>query len=58
VVQILYILAVLVLLAFDWDAPHLALTAAWACGAFTVLSAAAYASLLLRSVFPGRPFAS
>ena len=58
VVQILYILAVLVLLAFDWDAPHLALAAAWACGLFTVLSAAAYAGLLLRGVFAGRPFVS
>ena len=58
VVQILYILAVLVLLAFDWDAPHLALAAAGACGLFTVLSAAAYAALFLRGVFAGRPFAS
>ncbi len=31
-VQVLYILAVLLLLAFDLDAPHLALAAAWVCG--------------------------
>lgn len=56
--QILYILAVLLLLAFDLDAPRFALAAAWACGLFVVLSAAAYAALFLRSLFAGRPFVS
>ncbi len=57
-VQILYILAVLLLLAFDLDAPRFALAAAWACGSFVILSAAAYAALFLRSLFTGRPVAS
>ena len=56
--QILYILAVLLLLAFDLDAPRLALAAAWACSLFVILSGAAYAGLFLRSIFAGRPFAS
>jgi cardiolipin synthase (CMP-forming) len=56
--QILYILGVLLLLAFDLDAPRLALGAAWACGIFTILSAAAYAGLFLRGVFAGKPMAS
>jgi cardiolipin synthase len=57
-VQMLYVLGVLLLLAFDLDAPRLAEAAAWACSLFTVLSAAAYAGLFLRGVFAGRPFAS
>jgi cardiolipin synthase len=57
-VQILYILGVLLLLAFDLDAPRLALAAAWACGLFTALSAAAYAGPILRGLFAGRPMAS
>lgn len=56
--QILYILAVLLLLAFDLDAPRLALAAAWACGLFVILSAAAYAGLFLRSLCAGRPMTS
>ena len=57
-VQMMYVLCVLLLLAFDLDAPHLAEAAAWACGLFTILSAVAYAGLFLRGVFAGRPFAS
>lgn len=55
-VQMLYIFTVLLLLAFGLDAPRLALAAAWACGLFVILSAAAYAALFLR--LAGRPFAS
>lgn len=58
VVQILYILTVLLLLAFDLDAPRLALAAAWTSGLFLILSAAAYAGLFLRRLFAGRPIAS
>ena len=50
--------AVLLLLAFDLDAPRLALAAAWACGLFVILSAAAYAGLFLRSLCAGRPMTS
>jgi cardiolipin synthase len=57
-VQILYILGVLLLLAFDLDAPPLALAAAGTCGLFTILSAVAYAGLFLRGVFAGRPMTS
>jgi cardiolipin synthase (CMP-forming) len=57
-VQIFYILGVLLLLAFDLDAPRLALAAAWACGFFTALSTTAYAGLILRGLFAGRPMAS
>ena len=57
-VQILYVLAVLLLLAFDLDAPRLALSAAWACGLSIILSAAGYAGLFLRGVFAGKPMAS
>jgi cardiolipin synthase len=57
-VQILYVLGVLLLLAFDLDAPRLALAAAWVCALFTVLSAAAYAGLFLRGVFAGKPMTS
>ncbi len=56
--QILYILTVLLLLAFGLDAPRLALGAAWACGLFAFLSAAAYAGLFLRGLFAGRPIVS
>jgi cardiolipin synthase len=58
VVQILYVLGVLLLLAFGLDAPRLAKAAAWACGIFTLLSAAAYAGLFLRGVLARKPFAS
>jgi cardiolipin synthase len=57
-VQALYVLVALLLLAFDLDEPHLAMAAAWACGLFTALSAAAYAGLFLRGLFAGRPMAS
>jgi cardiolipin synthase (CMP-forming) len=57
-VQILYVLGVLLLLALDLDAPRLALAAAWVCALFTVLSAAAYAGLFLRGVFAGKPMTS
>lgn len=57
-VQILYVLGVLLLLAFDLDAPRLARAAGWACGFFTILSAAAYAGLFLRGVIAGKPMAS
>ena len=54
VVQMLYIFIVLLLLAFDLDAPRLALAASWVCGAFTILSAAAYGGMALRGLFAGR----
>ena len=57
-VQILYILTGLLLLALDLDAPRLAQAAAWACGIFAILSAAAYAWVFLRRILAGRPFAS
>ncbi|HUE64475.1 MAG TPA: CDP-alcohol phosphatidyltransferase family protein [Rhizomicrobium sp.] len=56
--QILYILCVMLLLAFDLDAPRLALAVAWVCGLFVILSAAAYGALFLRSLYAGRPFVS
>jgi cardiolipin synthase len=54
VVQVLYILTVLLLLAFDLDAPRLALALAFACAAFTLLAAAGYAGAILRGVIAGR----
>jgi cardiolipin synthase len=57
-VQILYILTVLLLLALDLDAPRLAQAAAWVCGLFAILSAAAYAWVFLRRILAGRPVAS
>lgn len=48
-VQVLYILAALLLLAFDLDAPRLILAGAWVCAGFTLLSAAAYGGVFLRS---------
>jgi len=54
VVQLLYVLSALLLLAFDLDAPRLAQAAAWTCGAVTLLSAAAYGGVFLRGVFRGR----
>jgi hypothetical protein len=56
--QVLYIFTALLLLAFDLDAPRLALATAWACGLFTLLSAAAYGTVFLRGLFAGRPMAS
>lgn len=53
VVQVLYIFSALLLLAFDLDAPRLVSAAAWASGLVTILSAAAYAGIFLRGIFPG-----
>ncbi len=53
VVQILYIFTLLLLLSFDVHAPRLALAAAWGCGLFVVLSAAAYAGIFLRGFLSG-----
>jgi cardiolipin synthase len=58
VMQVLYIFIVLLLQAFDLDAPRLALAASWACGLLTILSAAAYGGVFLRGLFAGRPMAS
>jgi cardiolipin synthase len=49
-VQILYILGMLLLLALDVEAPHLAWAAAWACGLFTALSGCAYGGVFLRGL--------
>jgi cardiolipin synthase len=56
-VQILYIFTVLLFLSFDVDAPRLVLAAAWACGLFVILSAAAYAGIFLRGLFSGKRIA-
>jgi cardiolipin synthase len=53
-VQILYIFTLLLLLSFDVDAPRLVEAAAWACGLFIILSAAAYAGIFLRGLFSGK----
>lgn len=53
-VQILYILALLLLLSFDVNAPRLVLATAWVCGLFVSLSAAAYAGIFLRGLFSGK----
>lgn len=50
VVQVLYIFAILLMLAFDLDMPRLAGTFAWICGLATAASAVAYAGLFLRGV--------
>lgn len=52
-VQILYIFTLLLLLSFDVEAPRLVEAAAWGCGLFVVLSAAAYAGIFLRGLFSG-----
>ena len=51
VVQVLYIFAMLLMLAFDITAPMP--EAAWICGLFTLLSGVAYAGIFLRGVFTG-----
>jgi cardiolipin synthase len=51
VVQVLYIFAMLLMLAFDIKAPMQ--EAAWICGLFTLLSGVAYAGIFLRGVFAG-----
>jgi len=53
-VQILYIFTLLLLLAFDVEAPRLVQAAAWVCGLFVVLSAAAYAGIFLRRLCSGK----
>lgn len=50
-VQVLYIFAMLLMLAFDIQAPMQ--EAAWICGLFTLLSGVAYAGIFLRGVFAG-----
>lgn len=50
VVQVLYILSMLLLLALEIEAPGLASAAAWTTGLVTILSAGAYAGLFLRRV--------
>jgi cardiolipin synthase len=52
-VQILYVFTLLLLLSFDVEAPRLVEAAAWICGGFVILSAAAYAGILLRGIFSG-----
>jgi cardiolipin synthase len=56
-VQVLYILAMLLLLAFDLDMPRLAGTFAWICGLVTAVSAAGYAGMFLRGVVSPGPAA-
>lgn len=51
VVQVLYIFAMLLMLAFGIKAPMQ--EAAWICGLFTLLSGIAYAGIFLRGVFTG-----
>jgi cardiolipin synthase len=54
VIQLLYVLASLLLLALDIKAPRLQEAAAWITGLATLLSAAAYGAVFLRGVFQGR----
>jgi cardiolipin synthase (CMP-forming) len=53
VVQILYVFTLLLFLSFEWETPRLVEAAAWGCGLFVVLSAAAYAGIFLRGLFSG-----
>jgi len=53
-VQILYIFTLLLLLSFDLEVPRLVQAAAWVCGLFVILSAAAYAGIFLRGLFFGK----
>lgn len=55
VVQVVYILAMLLLLALEIDAPALGNAAAWITGLVTLMSAAAYAGLFLRGVLIKKP---
>ena len=57
VVQILYVLSALVLLAFDIEAPELEQAAAWICGGTTIASAAAYGGVFLRGILRGQRIA-
>ena len=54
VIQILYVLSALLLLAFDLEAPRLEQAAAWISGLATILSAGAYGGVFLRGLFQGR----
>jgi cardiolipin synthase len=54
VVQLLYVLVLLLLLAFNLEAPRLADAGAWTCGVFTALSGLAYAAVALRTALSGR----
>lgn len=54
VVQVLYVLSALLVLAFDLDVPRLEQAAAWVCGLVTTLSAAAYSGVFLRGLVGGR----
>ena len=56
-VQILYIFAALLLLAFDVEGPRLIEAAGWACALFTILSAMAYGGVFLRGLARGRRIA-
>jgi len=53
IVQILFVFAALLLLAFDLDAPRLLQAAAWVCALFVGLSAAAYGGVFLRGFSAG-----
>ena len=54
VVQLLYVLVLLLLLAFNLDAPPLTRMGAWLCGFFTALSGLSYAVVALRAAIGGR----
>ncbi|MDB5733757.1 MAG: CDP-alcohol phosphatidyltransferase family protein [Alphaproteobacteria bacterium] len=54
VVQLLYVLVLLLLLAFNLEAPRLSEGGAWICAVFTLLSGLAYAVTALRTAFGGR----
>ncbi|HTC82707.1 MAG TPA: CDP-alcohol phosphatidyltransferase family protein [Rhizomicrobium sp.] len=53
-IQLLYVLGVLLVQAFDIQAPRLVQAAAWICGLVTILSMASYGSNFLRGYFQGR----
>jgi len=53
-IQVLYVFTILLLLAFDLEAPRLELGAAALCALVTILSAAAYGGVSLRGFFAGR----
>jgi cardiolipin synthase len=54
VIQLLYVLGALVLLAFNIEAPQWEQAAAWICAAATILSAAAYVGVFLRGLLRGQ----
>ncbi len=54
VVQLLYVLVLLLLLAFNLEAPRLTDAAAWTCGLFTALSGLAYGFVGLRAALGGQ----